>query len=403
MMTLPYLPVIKHSAKLQELIQLRTLTPFGETVVSFVETFSKRLLSSAGARRFPELAALAFWMRRSNLERLRNHTIEKNRIFVARGIAFHIAPANVDTIFVYSWFISLLCGNSNIIRVSSKPSPQSQLLFEVIGELFSQQKFDPIRERSLIVQYGYDSQVNDLFSGYCDIRVIWGGDKSIGEIRKSPLPATACEMTFANKYSLAVFDTASVLNAGEEQVNSWVDGFYNDTFWFAQMACSSPRLILWLGGDENNINNARTRFWNLFENRVATASPGFDQTDYVNKRVAVDTLALHAKISISETSTNEIVRVWLDKPALHSELHCGAGLFFEAAITEFDDLQPLLSRKIQTVSSLGVTHEQWSDFLSTGDVAGIDRVVPVGKALDFDYVWDGYDMPRLFLREITVH
>ena len=402
-MTLLYSPVFKNSPRLEELVQLPTLTPFGETVVSFVETFSKRLLASAGARRFPELAALAFWMRRSSLERLRIHTLVINRIYVARGTAFHVAPANVDTIFVYSWFISLLCGNSNIVRVSSKPSPQSLLLFDVIGDLFSQQEFAPLRERSLIVQYGHDSKVNDLFSSCCDIRVIWGGDQSIAEIRKSPLSATACEMTFANKYSFAVFDTASFLNAGEDQAKSWVDGFYNDTFWFAQMACSSPRLILWLGGDEKNINNARTRFWRLFENRLATAATGFDQTDYVNKRVAVDTLALHAKILVSETPTNDLVRVWLDKPALHSELHCGAGLFFEAAIAELDDMLPLLSRQIQTVSYVGITPEQWSNFLVTQNIVGIDRVVPVGKALDFDYVWDGYDMPKLFLREITVN
>ena len=401
-MTVSYSPVFENSPALEDILRLPTLIPFGETVVSFIETFSTRLLASSGARRFPELASLAFWMRHSSLARLRKHMLTDNRIFVARGTAFHVAPANVDTIFVYSWFISLLCGNRNIVRVSSKPSPQSLLIFELIAELFSQDEFSAIRERSLVVRYGHDSLVNDLFSRYCDIRVIWGGDESIREIRKSPLSATACEMTFANKYSFAVFDTISFLNADDEQIKSWADGFYNDSFWFAQMACSSPRLVLWLGEDKPHIITAQERFWRFLEDRLSLAVTGFDLTDYVNKRVAVDSLALQSKVSIIQASTNDLVRVWLDKPALYSELHCGAGLFFESSINELDELLPLLSRQIQTVIYAGMPREQMQNFLSTRQVAGIDRVVPVGKALDFDYIWDGYDMPKLLLREISL-
>ena len=401
-MTVSYSPVFENSPALEDILRLPTLIPFGETVVSFIETFSTLLLASSGARRFPELASLAFWMRHSSLARLRKHTLTDNRIFVARGTAFHLAPANVDTIFVYSWFISLLCGNRNIVRVSSKPSPQSLLILELIAELFSQDEFSAIRTRSLVVRYGHDSLVNDFFSRCCDIRVIWGGDESIREIRKSPLSATACEMTFANKYSFAVFDTISFLNADDEQIKSWADGFYNDSFWFAQMACSSPRLVLWLGEDKPHIITAQERFWRFLEDRLSLAVTGFDLTDYVNKRVAVDSLALQSKVSIIQASTNDLVRVWLDKPALYSELHCGAGLFFESSINELDELLPLLSRQIQTVIYAGMPREQMQNFLSTRQVAGIDRVVPVGKALDFDYIWDGYDLPKLLLREISL-
>lgn len=397
-----YSPVFKNSPNLDELIQLPTLTPFGETVVSFVEAFSKRLLVSPGARRFPELAALAFWMRRSSLERLRIRALENERIYTARGTAFHVAPANVDTIFVYSWFLSLLCGNRNIVRVSAKPSPQSVLLFELMGELLAQPEFAPIRERSLVVRYGHDAQVNELFSSNCDIRIIWGGDQSVREIRKAQLPVTACEMTFANKYSFCVVGTESFLSSTDEDAKTWVDGFYNDSFWFAQMACSSPRLVLWMGKNAKYTESARTRFWDLLEKRVATTETGFDMADYVNKRVAVDSLAIDSTVKIPKSMNNDIVRVWLDEPALHAELHCGAGLFFESKISCLDELLPLLSRQIQTVSYIGISLDQWRDFLLTRPVAGIDRVVPVGKALDFDSVWDGYDMPKLLLREITI-
>lgn len=31
-------------------------------------------------------------------------------------------------------------------------------------------------------------------------------------------------------------------------------------------------------------------------------------------------------------------------------------------------------------------------FLSKTDVETVDRVVPLGKALDFDYIWDNYNI-----------
>ena len=40
----------------------------------------------------------------------------ENYLLLSRGVVFHIAPKNVDTIFVYSFVLSLLCANKNIIR-----------------------------------------------------------------------------------------------------------------------------------------------------------------------------------------------------------------------------------------------------------------------------------------------
>jgi len=35
-------------------------------------------------------------------------------------------------------------------------------------------------------------------------------------------------------------------------------------------------------------------------------------------------------------------------------------------------------------------------------LSGIDRIVPVGKALDMDVTWDGYDIVRSLSRVIDV-
>ena len=35
-------------------------------------------------------------------------------------------------------------------------------------------------------------------------------------------------------------------------------------------------------------------------------------------------------------------------------------------------------------------------------LAGIDRIVPIGRGLDMDLVWDGYDLVRSMSRVISV-
>ena len=65
--------------------------------------------------------------------------------------------------------------------------------------ILQHESFAVVRARSLVVRYGHDAEVNALFSSCCDLRVVWGGDESVRQIRQAPLPATACEMAFANK------------------------------------------------------------------------------------------------------------------------------------------------------------------------------------------------------------
>jgi hypothetical protein len=33
---------------------------------------------------------------------------------------------------------------------------------------------------------------------------------------------------------------------------------------------------------------------------------------------------------------------------------------------------------------------------------GIDRIVPMGKAMDFALIWDGYDLIRQMSRRVTI-
>jgi hypothetical protein len=48
--------------------------------------------------------------------------------------------------------------------------------------------------------------------------------------------------------------------------------------------------------------------------------------------------------------------------------------------------------KMQTLTYYGVNREEIFNIIYRGGNLGIDRIVPIGSALDIGIVWDGYDM-----------
>ncbi len=83
------------------------------------------------------------------------------------------------------------------------------------------------------------------------------------------------------------------------------------------------------------------------------------------------------------------------------DLQASGGCFPEYASISLDDLTPLLTAKTQTVSVLGVEPLVIRDLALAAGVRGVDRVVSVGRTLDFSLVWDGYDLIRTLSRAIA--
>lgn len=395
--------VLPRGQRVDELVAIDNLPPFGPGQVRFATQLAKALTTSTAIRTFPELVALGFWLRPANLRRTIDafQTRQGEAIHLPRGLVFHVAPSNVDTIFVYSWLISLLCGNRNIIRLSSRETPQTTALLAILGELLAKDDWRDIARRTLIVRYGHDAAVSAALSATCDMRVIWGGDDTIRTFRGFALNPRATELAFANKFSMSVFGARAVTEVNDEALGQLATAFHNDVYWFGQMACSSPRMLLWLGSEADTASATR-RFWHALQAELDRRGAAIAAPDQMNKEVAANALAIEQASVRIQTPDPRITRVWMPELQVYDELHCGSGLFHEARIESLDAIAPLLSRKIQTVSYFGVPSARWADLLRTAVPAGIDRIVPVGHALDFEPVWDGFDLLSSFLRQATV-
>ena len=377
---------------------------FGALQLDFAAALSRRLTTSAAARAHPELVALGFWLRPAHLRRMVESTATTwsatSSLRVPRGLTLHIAPGNVDTIFVYSWLVSLLCGNRSIVRLSSRHGPQALLLQSLLAELLADPAWADIAARVAFVRYGHDDAVTARLSALCDLRVVWGGDATVRAVRALPLPPHATELSLADKFSLTVLRAAHAAALDDPALAALARGLANDAYTFAQRACSSPRLVLWQGGVADTAL-ARDRLWPLVEAAAPAAEAAALASLCVDKRVAADLLAMDADVRI-EAPRPALQRIWLDTPAVHAELHCGGGLFHEARIDQLADLRPLLSRRIQTVSHAGFRRDEWLAFVQGAPLRGIDRIVPVGRALDFAPVWDGHDLWHAFTRQVDL-
>jgi hypothetical protein len=395
--------VLPFNASLEKILEVQNLPPFGSRQLEFAAALARELTTPSKFRNFPELVSLGFWLRSSNLRRMMDafNVRQGGAINLPRGLVFHVAPSNVDAIFVYSWLISLLCGNRNIVRISSKESTQTSLLLSILNELLQQSKWGDIAQRTLIIRYGHDPEISETLSSLCDLRVIWGGDETIRTFREFPLNPRATELAFANKFSLSVLDASSVATAQDETIKKLASDFYNDAYWYGQMACSSPKMVLWRGG-ANDVDIATKRFWYALQLELINRHVKVEPADNMNKEVMADALAIEGVASRIFTPDSSITRIWMSTPKLHEDLHCGAGFFYESTINSLNSLSSLLSRKVQTVGYFGVDEHDWKEFITNQIPAGIDRIVPIGQALDFEPVWDGFDLFAAFQRQLSL-
>ena len=78
------------------------------------------------------------------------------------------------------------------------------------------------------------------------------------------------------------------------------------------------------------------------------------------------------------------------------------GFFIELQGETPDKLLALTDETVQTLTVYGIPEEQIAQELIRFRSAGIDRIVPVGRSLDFELVWDGYDLIRMMSRRVSV-
>lgn len=385
--------VIGNGKTIEQMMSVVPLKPFDITTIDFLNELSKELMILG--KGYPDVITFGFWCRKSNLmqEKSKYDDLILRR---GRGIVFHSTPSNVAVNFAFSLVSGLLAGNANIVRLPMKDFEQVNIICQTIRGLL-EEKYNHFSPYICMLKYVSVPELNDLFSNICDSRIIWGGDGTIERLRKSPLKARANEITFADRFSIAVINADIYLHSEEKQ--KVAKDFYNDTYNSDQNACTSPQIIFWIG---ENKEKAKKEFWANLYTEVKEKYP-LSAVQAIGKLDALCKVAVKYKADFIDEGNNYIYRIKIDK--LDDEIinyKYNSGFFFEYDINQLKEIIPICFQRCQTLTYFGIEKEDFLQFFEENSPIGIDRIVPIGKSMDFSLVWDGYDLIRSLSRKITV-
>ena len=375
--------------------------PFAEDAIAFCEALSKKALRLPKAVGAP-WAAAGFFFREAAVKQMRSELAElegRGALRAPRGMVFHVTPGNVDTQFLYSWLFSLLVGNANVVRVSSRLPESAKEVCRSLGELAAQ--FPRVAASSTIVSYEHDKAITDALSRACDVRVLWGGDASIAALRESPLRADAKDVAFPDRFSFALAHAARYLELDEAKRATVAQALRNDIFIFDQMACSSPKVLAWLGTPDAACA-AREDLWPRLARLVATDGIRVSTMTALDKLHFAHGELADGKITSLARFSNELFVLRTDDMTPLRTARWGGGLVVETTVPDMDAAMALVRPSDQTLAHTGFTKDEVAALGRSARTRGLARIVPFGRALSFSRYWDGMDLLSELTRAIHV-
>lgn len=364
-----------------------------DLTLRFLNDLSKSILRDSFFKAEPSFVALGFWLRKTNIKRILNENsyVTNTDNFVAKpiGKVFHLCPSNVDTMFIYSLVLALLAGNKNVVRISSKLENEFIFrLFDLFNNLLKKEGYKTLIDYINVVAYQRSDKLNEEISLAVNGRIIWGGDDTVNQFKKYATKPKVKDLFFTDKVSLSIINIDD-----EEQFNQDFEGLiknlYNDIYTFNQKGCSSPHSLFIVSNTVNKQQALQKIYDKLSEmagvdyeediSSIASLKLNQGVVDIIEDKV-VETINSSNYITFLKLNSNEVP---------HS---CGAGYLYYQFAKTLNEVKPYINNKTQTITSWGLSKSNIQEFLNTLDVETVDRVVPLGKALDFDYIWDGYNI-----------
>ena len=160
--------------------------------------------------------------------------------------------------------------------------------------------------------------------------------------------------------------------------------------------------MIWLG-DENNVIKAKKIFWEeLYQivqekywlqpiwaiDKITTFYHQAVKMDGIKKTVSSDNLLWRIEL---EELTEDI-----------DHYTCNSGYFAEYYAQSLSEIARIVNRKYQTLAYYGIEKEEIRKFIFEQKPTGIDRIVPIGRTMDFSLIWDGYDFIDILSRQVSI-
>lgn len=366
------------------------LPAFSPLILGFVDALARQLQTQS--RQWPDLAALGFFLRPAALRQALEKANAGRNLVMPLGLTFHLVPSNIPTVAFYSWLAALLQGNSAIIRLSSHQDPLQDAMLSLLNALFSEPQWRAIAARTRFIRYERDHDTTAHFSAACAMRVVWGGNDTIRSVADIALPPQAKELRFADRKSVTVIESDYLQQLNDHAFEQLLRELAKDMGQYNQQACASPVLVAWIG-------EPTTACWQRFWQGLSRYFPD-NAVDSVEQLVNGQLAACDGEFA--SLFRYEKLTLGQVRSAEHSALcRFGGGI---VAWQICDSLASWLEQRasFQTCVYAGKDKSTLARALSDNPNMRIDRITTPGRALAFDWLWDGTDMLRAFSRELSL-
>jgi acyl-CoA reductase LuxC len=373
--------------------------PFAPERIDLVASVAETLLGPKRPAASAAIAHFAFFTRRAALMKLAasfRARVPENTLARPRGLVFHLPPQNVETIFLYSWALAYLAGNANIVRLPNEISAAMR----AIVDLFLDRLEARSEQSQMFVHYSSQGDMGAKISARSDARVVWGGDAKVALFAPLPLRNGGKSIWFGDRFSFSTIRGAALDELDEAALGALARKLHNDVFVFDQMACSSPHALYVVGEAETH--------WPAVRRLLDASALEWTMDDpkaRIGHAIGKITAAFYAvgagRASAANWRDTKLTSVVASAPE-RQEIRVGGGFLSVVFIPSLAEIIRFIRESDQTITYFGWERAEIEAVAASRAGPGVARWAPIGTALDFDFIWDGYDIPFELTRLVRI-
>jgi hypothetical protein len=384
--------------KLDE-VRHRLAAPFAAERIDLVARVAETLLGPRRSTASGPAAHFAFWTRRAALSKLAASfaaRVPPNTLARPRGLVFHLPPQNVETVFLYSWALSYLAGNANIVRLPHQISARMR----AIVDLFLERLQAAGDDSQLFVHYPSQGDLGAKISALSDARVVWGGDAKVALFAPLPLRNGGKSIWFGDRFSFSTIKGEALEKLDEPALRALAKKLHNDVFVFDQMACSSPH-ALYVVGDAAEHSATVQRLLDASALEWTMDDPAGRVGHAIGKMTAAFYAAANGRASSVNWRNTNLTSFVASAPE-RQDLRVGGGFLGVVFVRALAEVASFIREADQTITYFGWERGEIEAVAASRTGPGVSRWAPIGTALDFDFIWDGYDIPFELTRLVRI-
>jgi hypothetical protein len=310
---------------------------------------------------------------------------------VPRGVVCHWIAGNVPLLGMFSWAVSMLLGNLNVVRMSSRQEDLLTPLLRLLAE--TSPEGEQLAAETLALRFDRDDvAAHQEMSSAADVRIAWGGREAVESILSLPCAWDCDTIVLGPRVSMAVVDPAVLTPKSLSRLAT-------DIAYFDQQACSSPQCVYVKGRPGAPAFDAAIDDLSRALAEQAAKFPRHSLDFGETYRIALDRTRValsggHLQLDAGTQWTVALVERPID------EVRCANRFVQVVPFSEVADVLPGIPGNVQSaIVALGDADS--AAFTEAAALRGVCRFPRPGQGNFFETPWDGVPLASRLVRWVV--